>query len=76
MNTGAIPLSTGHPYIAHEMVERKKSSLTLTYRKRKSESGTFETEVTGFDVKAYGDTPEEIEAQVEKLEKIGKKRMD
>lgn len=57
------------------IIERNKSSLTLTYRNKKQEDGTVAVEVTGFDVKAYGDTADYIRSMVEHLETLGKEKM-
>jgi len=47
--------------------ELDKSSLNLTYRSKKEG-----LEVTGFDVKVYGDNTLEIERKINELVKIGR----
>ena len=53
-----------------EVVEKNKSSLTLTYRNKKEG-----LEVTGFDVKVYGDDNNEMKLLLLKLETIAKERL-
>jgi hypothetical protein len=53
-----------------EIIEKNKSSLTLTFRKKKEG-----LDLTGFDVKVYGDNPKEISSLALDLENVALKRM-
>lgn len=61
------------PSDTKEIIERNKSSVTVTLRKRKQEEGDYAMEVTGIDIKVYGDSPEEMEkAYVETRKRFDK----
>tara|TARA_Y100000310_G_C20673353_1_gene811478 strand:+ start:53 stop:283 length:231 start_codon:yes stop_codon:yes gene_type:complete len=53
-----------------EIIEKNKSSLTLTFRKKKEG-----LDITGFDVKVYGDNPNEMSQLALDLENVALKRM-
>jgi hypothetical protein len=58
---------------SHNVVNDQRSSLSFTFRKKKSPEGDLLIECTGFDVKVYGDTEEQISKVMDKLIEKGDK---